>query len=235
MLPHLFGLIAFWGKKRWRWLRFGRYINKQKVPHGLCQRLTGGDPATVVAFGDSTFSSSSRGHAAGPILLLCSELRKRCRVRLEYEYNTSQICSNCNGRLTGNPTFWTLRMCPTCWARWNRDVNAARNIRNIFLYANAHNGQRLGGFWRGEKMETSVEYERSSQGEGKVWCMIVRMSDDACARVDGVASCSTRKNEALQHVVVSTGCVTCYTRIPWFGNLPLPEGSLAVINRAVQR
>jgi transposase len=32
---------------------------------------------------------------------------------------------------------------------WNRDVNAARNIRHIFLHMNANNGERLEPFQRG--------------------------------------------------------------------------------------
>ncbi len=77
VLPHLPELIAFYGEKRWRRLRFGGYVNRQKGLHGLCQPLTDGDPATVIAFGDATFFSSSRGHAAGPVRLPCSELRKK--------------------------------------------------------------------------------------------------------------------------------------------------------------
>ncbi|CAI2163671.1 12014_t:CDS:2, partial [Funneliformis geosporum] len=38
-----------------------------------------------------SFSSSSRGHASGPIKQLFAELKRRCCTRLVSEFRTSQI------------------------------------------------------------------------------------------------------------------------------------------------
>lgn len=48
-------------------------------------------------------------------------------------YKTSQYCSNCgfdSGKKELNIRFWT---CPSCKTEHNRDINAAKNIKNIGL------------------------------------------------------------------------------------------------------
>ena len=35
-----------------------------------------------------------------------------------------------------------MRICDKCRITWNRDVNAALNIRHVFLHTNAHGGER---------------------------------------------------------------------------------------------
>jgi transposase len=67
------------------------------------------------------------------------ELRRRCRnTRLVSEFRTSQICSKCTERLD-QTRFWGLKKCNnTCLTLWDRDVNAARNIRHVFLHRNQH-------------------------------------------------------------------------------------------------
>ncbi|CAJ0828654.1 5305_t:CDS:2, partial [Entrophospora sp. SA101] len=64
--------------KRWRRLRWSNYIGKQKAMDKICRRIANNE-RTVVAFGHASFSSSSKGHAAGPIKQPMWELRKRCR------------------------------------------------------------------------------------------------------------------------------------------------------------
>ena len=131
-------ILSFYGQKkqkRWRWKS---YINKQKTFDKLCNRITGGNPRTVVAFGDGRFSSTSRGHAPGPVNELYTQLRRRrCRVRKVDEFRTSIVCSLCDSRLYG------LKVCKDiCLTLWNRDVNAGRNIRECFLYMNENEGRR---------------------------------------------------------------------------------------------
>ena len=80
---------------------------------------------------------------AGPVKQLMWELRKRCRVKIIDEFRTSKICSKCEGLFCKPQRFWALRTCRhMCLTLWNRDVNAARNIRNIFLHMNQNEGER---------------------------------------------------------------------------------------------
>ena len=60
----------------------------------ICRRILNGVgfvPNAVVAYGAANFSSSSRGHASGPVKKLFRELKKRCIARLVNEHNTSAV------------------------------------------------------------------------------------------------------------------------------------------------
>ncbi|KAL7749518.1 hypothetical protein RI367_005073 [Sorochytrium milnesiophthora] len=142
--------------KHFRWKR---YIHTQMATDKVCQRIIDksgleGQQARdnlVVCFGDASFDHTSKGHAASP-------RQKRFRDRLEKvhgitvlwinESNTSQVCNACwhheklvkpggsrdplAGSITtplAKPHF--IRRCTniSCLMMWNRDVNAARNIR----------------------------------------------------------------------------------------------------------
>jgi hypothetical protein len=113
LLAHRDTFLEFHGATRWRRLRWKSYIERTKAYNTLCQRITANDPTTVVAFGDGRFSSSSRGHASGPVQGLYRELKKRLRgrVRLVDEYRTSVMCSGCDERMDGRSRFWGLKVC----------------------------------------------------------------------------------------------------------------------------
>jgi hypothetical protein len=80
----------------------------------------------------------SRGHPPTPNKHLYKELKRRCRVRLTPEFRTSVTCSKCYERLQ-DTRYWAIKKCNTtnCLMLWDRDVNAARNIRHVFLYRNS--------------------------------------------------------------------------------------------------
>jgi len=69
-------------------MKWKTYINKQKAYDEICSRITNNDKRTVIAFRNGGFSSTSRGHASGPVKQLLWELRKRCQVRIVDEYRT---------------------------------------------------------------------------------------------------------------------------------------------------
>ena len=84
ILQHKQTLLEFYGERKWSRMRWKTHINKQKAYDEICSRITNNDKRTVIAFGNGGFSSTSRGHASGPVKQLLWELwelwelRKRC-------------------------------------------------------------------------------------------------------------------------------------------------------------
>jgi hypothetical protein len=113
VLQHINALLEFYGKIRWRRLRWKGYIGRQKGYNIVSKRITAGKPTTVVAFGAAGFSSSSRGHAAGPVKGLYQELKKRCRTIKVDEFRTSMLCSECDVKLDGFRRIWGVKRCNT--------------------------------------------------------------------------------------------------------------------------
>ena len=88
-------LHQFFGARRCRTAMFANYIGKQQALSKLCRRILGKSRDwfhhdVVVAFGGGRFSSSSRGHASGPIKQPHRQSR-RCITRLVNEFRTSQV------------------------------------------------------------------------------------------------------------------------------------------------
>ena len=142
-LLHRDQLCAFYGTQRWLRLRWKCHIAKEKMWEVMVRRITDGDPRTIVALGDASFAHNSRGHSSTPTKELQKRLIGRCRLRMIDEYRTSITCSKCEGTLPKRTRYWQVKVCQDiCLTSWNRDVNAARNIREIFLYMNANSGER---------------------------------------------------------------------------------------------
>ncbi len=130
-----------------RMKRWNVYIQKQKAVNEICKELIDTIPKDyniVVAFGDASWSGSVKGYNRSPRGLFFYKYMKnkyesdRIKVRSTSEYNSSQICSNCNKHerlvkynnvVIEKPHF--VKSCPTCFTIWNRDVNAARNLITI--------------------------------------------------------------------------------------------------------
>ncbi len=157
-----------------------------------------------MVFGDGAFSSTSKGHAGGPV----KTFRNRVESIALDEFRTSKLCSCCFQPLLTPSQFneavakqdrssktkekqkesksekmedeshesrsesarklvfsddpkkdyrYRVRACLRCAhenqsARvWNRDVNAAHNMLQLFVYAQCTNGQRRSEFQRNEK------------------------------------------------------------------------------------
>lgn len=150
VLTHRETLCTFYGAQRWLRLRWKCHIAKEKMWEVMVRRITGGNPRTVVALGDASFAHNSKGHASTPTKGLRRRLLGRCRLRMVDEYRTSITCSLCAGDLPKRTRKWQVKVCSDiCLTSWNRDVNAARNIRAIFLHMNAHVGERPECFRRG--------------------------------------------------------------------------------------
>ena len=75
-------------------------------------------------------------------------LKKWCKVRKTPEHLTTITCSCCDSLLVETQNPRTLRCTTICKVHWNRDINAAINIRRIWLHMNANQGQRPHPFVR---------------------------------------------------------------------------------------
>ena len=114
---------------------------KRAMPHDEAKR-------TVVAFGDATFSPTMKGKMAGVSRIvfraLCHQERLGHLVLVKVpEFRSSKVCSKCqtltlehvrertdDNQVPGSSLHAVLK-CKNCATVWNRDVNAARNLRFI--------------------------------------------------------------------------------------------------------
>ena len=145
-------ILALNGERRVRDMRFSQHCLRQRVMYGICERITAtseeDDRPVVVTFGAGMFSSSSRGHAPGPVKGVRKALKKR-GVEL-YDVNedyTSQLCNSCHGKVVpmysqgGRMAIHGVRRCLSaiCVRKTlNRDVNAAINMAYVFTYETLH-------------------------------------------------------------------------------------------------
>ena len=145
------------GKKKVRRLRFQAYIRREATLDSIVNMMTSnrasnGKPKeskAIVVFGAAQCSSGFRYFPA-PVKGLVRRLQRQTHVIILDEHYTSQRCSKCafgetelktshfkNGQSGGRKSskeIHGVRFCPheNCRTVWNRDVNAARNIRLVF-------------------------------------------------------------------------------------------------------
>ena len=143
--------------------RLESYIYKQRTLATVAKRIIeakpeeGPEPKNVfIAFGDASWTRV-KGHASAPrgkqfmkaLQQYAKQIKKKKGCRKVYvlktpEYNTSQVCSACEGngehfkmleplasQKIKNPHY--VRKCQLCQTVWDRDVNAARNILRVGL------------------------------------------------------------------------------------------------------
>ncbi len=148
-------LHGFYGARRWKRLRWKTMIQRQRAYNEIHARLSKGDKNTVIAYGGGKFHHASRGHPPTPNKHLFVELKRRCKARLVDEFRTSKRCSKCHAEADEYKRLWSVKKCTSnlCLTLWNRDVNAARNIRNMFVYRNDNNGESPEPFKRKKKKD----------------------------------------------------------------------------------
>lgn len=150
---HVRTLLDFYGSRRWRRLRFDAYCGTKRIREVLCDELiercgVGSPDGLIAVFGAAKFDHASAGHAAST---RGNWVRKGLRQRGAYvpadlnEYKTSQRCSKCMGELDKkSKVHWQVKTCKQvdCLTTWNRDVNAARSFRKIWLWCVRNGGER---------------------------------------------------------------------------------------------
>lgn len=135
----------------------------------LINRIRKRGTKVFVAFGGGKFSSCSRGHAPVPKVGFYKALKERkVPCRYVWEYNTSKLCSRCFTALPKGKK-WRLKICPkpSCRRFWNRDVNAARNMRHVFIFMNSHNGERPEAFKPAKKEQKQESKKHKAVTEGR--------------------------------------------------------------------
>ncbi|KAI3657916.1 hypothetical protein MP638_003553 [Amoeboaphelidium occidentale] len=176
LFAHLNLWFDFYGSRQWRQLRKRSSIKRQQALDLIVNRIIGkverkcylghkGVNAkqsrsynnVFVAFGGGQFSSTSRGHHPIPRRSLINALKQRkIPMRLVDEFRTSMLCCKCKEPLPKRG-MWNVKRCDNCNIFWNRDVNAAVNIREVSISVNASNGVRPGKFSRSYKFCSSTK------------------------------------------------------------------------------
>lgn len=170
VLRHRDTFLGFHGSKRHRQQRWGVYIKKQRAVQYMCNKVTGGrvKAEVTVAFG-SARGPHMTGTLPAPVKLLHTALQSHAIVVGTDEFRTSVVSSKCNhndmvgvkcskgmsvakwqaGKRDNSDRFqlYDLRACqnPSCRTVWNRNVNAARNMLEVYLNIVAR-GMRPVGF-----------------------------------------------------------------------------------------
>lgn len=151
-LLHQRTIIGFYLPMKWRQLNWKTSIKRQKAYDRIVLLLTGAPNfkrkhqnrirETIVAYGGGQFSSTSPGYAPTPVKGLFERLKKSCFVRKVPEYRTTKTCSGCDRQLEEADHPRILRCNNNCKIIWNRDINAAINLRRVWLHLNANAGRR---------------------------------------------------------------------------------------------
>ena len=140
VLKRLNAVIAFYGSKRARKLRWHTHMAEQRGFDRLIREITKGSSTTVVAYGDGSFSGSWAGTEPTPTTKFQKRLGRRCRLYMVDEFRTSKLCCACHSEMKGMPAagsrLYGVRLCQNTAChrtKWNRDVNGALNIQGRFL------------------------------------------------------------------------------------------------------
>ena len=133
--------------------RFDRHMKKKAAFDKVCHGITFGMNDAIVVFGNCTGQKSCFPFPTKEIVRHLQHY-KDTRVIIFDEFRTSKCCSKCafnqdlresrgdpmvgenkkRGKKKGYWPIYGVRVCKNCGTRWHRDINAARNMRLIFLY-----------------------------------------------------------------------------------------------------
>eukprot|EP00911_Craspedida_sp_UC1_P002132 UC1_evm3s1639 len=134
-------------KRRVRRVRFQADIRRTAALDALCLRISAAlGKNGIVAWGHAQCSRGF-GYAPAPVLELRKRLAYYTNVVIVHENMTSQRCSKCAskeghegpyktlvpGRQGSDADLFGVRHCTECQTDWDRDVNAARNMRMVAI------------------------------------------------------------------------------------------------------
>jgi len=137
-IGHIFALRL---SRKCKKLRWKVYIHQQKTLDHFADEILRDLPAdkhAVIAFGDGKFNRSSKGYVPSPHQKKLVDLLRRAKQRASWrrynvtvldiwEFNSSQVCSNCHYHRGVKDCSWAckphfVRRClnPSCRTIWNR-------------------------------------------------------------------------------------------------------------------
>ena len=134
-----------------------RYVKRQKALEDVVASITGtrnkeAQKNVMVAYGDGDVGGNMRGLPPVMSSTLARKMRQSASVVYVNEFRTSLNCSTCHEAMLKTQKF-RVKCCSnnTCTRTyWNREVNAAINILNLFLEL-CHAGTRNSKFTRPNK------------------------------------------------------------------------------------
>ena len=113
----------------------------------------------VCAYGDCNRQGNIRGTSPMMSSKLFKKVSQNCTVIMIYEHLTSATCS-CGLQPLKKFQKFRMKQCTNtdCIRTvWNRDINAAINILNLFLEL-CHSGERIGAF-KVTKKDQEIEFD----------------------------------------------------------------------------
>ncbi len=148
-------LHDYYAANRFRQSSFRSHVGRQKAYSIICKEMLRVEvdkfyPDKVVAYGAASFSCF--GGQVAPVKQLFRQLKRRCVVRKVDEFRTSITCSNCHAPFPKKREMdpYKSKQCANeaCRKLWHRDVNAAENIRRVFIHMCMNEGRRPEAFSR---------------------------------------------------------------------------------------
>ena len=139
---------ALRAKNNRRW-KFESYQKGQRAVNKLAADILEGvedKNDVVVAWGDGSFGPTSKGHASAPNKGLMKSLSRFMPIVIVDEYGTTKNSCCCFAETTDMKTSSyketgrraTVLQCKECKTVLSRDVSAAVNIIEAFIYMNAN-------------------------------------------------------------------------------------------------
>jgi hypothetical protein len=140
--------------------RMRKFCKRQSAMEEVVSRITGTrdkqkQRQVVVAYGDGDKNGTLRGTSPMMSSALFNKVRQSARVVVINEHNTSKLCSCCHQAMKQFRNQFRMKHCTNsdCIRNvWDRDINAAINILNLFLElcytAEGGKGKRLEAFKR---------------------------------------------------------------------------------------
>ena len=152
---------AFFDNKWFQKQKMRKFCRHQRAMEEVVTRICGTkkkeeQKKVIVAYGDGDKNGNLRGTAPMMSTKLFKKVSQSCCVVVVNEFKTSQLCSCCHSQMTKFQKQFRMKRCinSDCIRTvWDRDVNAAINILNLFLEL-CHSakddgkGQRLEAFTR---------------------------------------------------------------------------------------
>ena len=153
-------IMGFATKPKTKRHRFDRYLHQRAAMDRLCRRVTRGhDPEKVVVFLGAAQCNRGFGYGPSPVKGFRRHLARYAKVIVIHEHYTSQRCSICaftdkwsdqrpdkhtklkpgrDRQDAGKEQVHGVRYCPECKITHHRDVNSARNMRQLGVHICIH-------------------------------------------------------------------------------------------------